>query len=150
MSAKKQGYSPSSVQDLNFFQHFPRQRVCPYSQVKETTADSTMLEKASLLNHENLLRRAVPLSEEVAGAIMANIPLLKEMLWAIDENMIIRQVDGMTDIVKSLITKSELSVCTSDIHLLLKYAITDNDRESDETLNQIEFLGTLLCDMGSQ
>ena len=97
MSAKKQGYSPSSVQDLNFFQHFPRQRVCPYSQVKETTATSTMLEKASLLNHENLLRRAVPLSEEVAGAIMANIPLLKEMLWAIDENMIIRQVDGMTE-----------------------------------------------------
>ena len=144
MSAKKQGYSPRSVQDLNFFHHFPRQRVCPYSQVKEPTADSTMLEKASLFNRENLLRPAVALSEEVACAITANITLLKETLWAIDENMIIRQVDGMTDIVKSLITKSELSVCTSDIHLLLKYPITDDDCESDETLNQTECLGTFL------
>lgn len=81
MSAKKQSYSPRSVQDLNFFHHFPRQGVCPYSQVKEPNTDSTMLEKASLLNCKNLLRPVVALSEEVAGAITANITLLKETLW---------------------------------------------------------------------
>lgn len=81
MSAKKQSYSLRSVQDLNFFHHFPRQGVCPYGQVKEPNTDSTMLEKASLLNCKNLLRPVVTLSEEVEGAITANITLLKETLW---------------------------------------------------------------------
>ena len=39
MSAKKSGYSPRSVQGVNFFHHFPRQRLRPYGEIKEPTAD---------------------------------------------------------------------------------------------------------------
>ncbi|KAK2566550.1 hypothetical protein P5673_009178 [Acropora cervicornis] len=44
MSAKKQGYSCRSVHRVNFFHHFPRERLRSYGKVKEAIADSKILE----------------------------------------------------------------------------------------------------------
>lgn len=38
MSAKK-GYSPRSAPGVGFFNHFPRQRLRPYGEIKEATPD---------------------------------------------------------------------------------------------------------------
>lgn len=137
MSATKQGYSPRSVQGVNFFHHFPRQRLRPYGEIKETTANSTMLEKASILHCKYLLRPAVALSK-MADTISANNSLLKEKLRAMDENKIIRQVEKMNNIVKMFNTKLELPITNSDVHRLLKYDITDEEDESDQRFDDME------------
>ena len=45
MSVKKQGYSPRTVQGVNFFNHFPRQRLHPYGEIKEAKPDSIYARK---------------------------------------------------------------------------------------------------------
>lgn len=84
MSAKKQGYSPRSLQGVSFFKHFPRQRLRPYGEIKEATPDSIMLEKATRLNCEYVLRPSVALSE-MADTISSNVGILTESLRNADE-----------------------------------------------------------------
>ena len=75
MSAKKQGYSHRSVQGVNFFCHFLRERFCPYGEIKEATPDRIMLEKATPINFEYVVRLAVALSE-MAVTISSNATIL--------------------------------------------------------------------------
>ena len=79
MSAKKQGYSHRLVQGVNFFHHFPRERLRPYGEIREATPDRIMLEKATPTNCEYVVRPAVALSE-MAATISSNATLLKDAL----------------------------------------------------------------------
>ena len=144
MSAKKPGYSPRTSQGINFFSHFPRQRLRPYGEIKEATPDSVMLEKASRLNCEYVIRPAVALSE-MADTVTSNLPTLKDMLRNMDEAKVIREVEEMNEAVKMFNTRSDLPVRNSDVHNLLKYTIADDDDgDSDATFDQIEHLGMLM------
>ena len=146
MSAKKSGYSPRSTQGVNFFSHFPRQRLRPYGEIKEATPDNIMVEKASKLNCKYIVRPAVALSE-MADTVSSNVTILREALRNSDETKIIREVQKLNDVAKMFNTRSDLPVTSSDIHRLLKYAI-DND-DSDETFDNMEHLGMLLYVIGS-
>ena len=148
MSAKKLGYSPRSSQGVNFFSHFPRQRLRLYREIKEPTSDNIMLEKASRLNCEYLVRPAVTLSE-MADTVSSNVGILKEALRNTDEAKIVREVEKMNNIVKMFNTRSDLPVTSSEVHRLLKYAIDNDDDESDETFDKMEHLGMLLYVIGS-
>ena len=55
----------------------------------------------------------------------------------------------MDQIVKMFNTHSDLPVTNSDIQCLLKYAIAEDDEESDETFDKMEHLGMLLYVLGS-
>ena len=148
MSAKKSTYSPRGGQGVNFFSHFPRQRLRPYGEIKEPTPDSTMLEKASRLNCEYLGRPAVALSE-MADTVSSNVTTLKELLTNCDHTKIIREVEKLDVVAKMFNTRSGLGVTSSDVHRLLKYTIDNDDDESDETFDQMEHLGMLLYVVGS-
>ena len=63
MSPKKQGYSPRTVQGVSFFGHLPRQRLRLYGEIKEPTPDGIILEKATRLNCEYVIRPLVALSQ---------------------------------------------------------------------------------------
>lgn len=56
-------------------------------------------------------------------------PPQKISIRNIDDSKIVRQVDKMYEVVKMLNTWSELTVTNSDVHQLLKYAITDDDEQ---------------------
>lgn len=73
----------------------------------------------------------------------------KEMLRDLDEGQILREVDKMNGIVKMFVTKSELSVSNSQVHRLLKCAITDDEEQPDDAFDKMEHLGKLLYVMGS-
>lgn len=62
MSAKN-GHSPRSALGVGFFNPFPRQRLRPYGEIKETTPDAVMVEKANTMNCKYLSRPSVALSE---------------------------------------------------------------------------------------
>ena len=85
----------------------------------------------------------------MADTISSNIAILRDMLRNTDEPKIIREVEKMDEVVKMFINRSELPVTNSDVHRLLKYAITDDDEETDETFDKMENLGMLLYVMGS-
>ena len=96
------------------------------------TPDSTMLEKATAKNCEYIVRTAVALSE-MSDTISSNVSILKDAPRNVDETKIVREVEKMNNVVKMFNTRSELAVTSSDVHQLLKYAITDDDEETDET-----------------
>lgn len=148
MSAKKQGYSPRSEQGVNFFDHFPRQRLHPYSEIKEATRDSVMLEKATPINCEYIMRPSDALSE-MADTISTNKNTLKDMLTSIDISNILAKVDKMNDVVRMFNTRTDLPVKQSDVHKLLKYSIADDDDDTDNTFDTMEHLGMMLYVMGS-
>ena len=149
MSSKKQGYSPRTVQGVNYFSHFPRQRLRPYGEIKEATADSVMLEKASRLNCEYVIRPTVALSE-MADTVTSNIAILRDNLRNMDEAKMIAEVEKMNEVTKMFNTHSDLPVTTSDVHNLLKYCVTDdNEGESDAIFDQMEHVGMLMYVIGS-
>ena len=148
MSAKKQGYSHRSVQGVNFFRHFSRERLRPYGEIREATPDRIMLEKATPTNCEYVVRPAVALSE-MAATISSNATLLKDALRKMHKTKIVRQVEKMDQVVKMFNTRSELPVTRTDVHQLLKYAIADDDEETDDTFDKMEHLGMLLYVIGS-
>lgn len=133
---------------MNFFSHFPRQRLRPYREIKEATPDSIMVEKASKLNCEYIVRLAVALSE-MADTVPSNVAILREPLRNSDESKIIREVEKLNEVAKMFNTRSDLPVTSSDVHRLLKYAIDNDDDDSDETFDNMEHLGMLLYVMGS-
>ena len=148
MSGKKSTYSPRGGQGVNFFSHFPRQRLKPYGEIKEATSDTTMLEKASKLNCEYLVRPAVALSE-MAETVSSNVTTLKELLTNCNQTKIIQEVEKLDQVAKMFNTRSDLAVTSSDVHRLLKYTIENDDEESDETFDNMEHLGMLLYVIGS-
>ena len=133
---------------MNFFSHFPRQRLRPYGEIKEATPDSIMVEKASKLNCEYIVRLAVALSE-MADTVSSNVMILREALRNSDESKIIREVEKLNEVAKMFNTRSDLPVTSSDLHRLLKYAIDNDDDDSDETFDKMEHLGMLLYVIGS-
>ena len=149
MSAKKSTYSPRTSQGVNFFSHFPRQRLRPYGEIKEPTSDAIMVEKASKLNCEYIVRPAVALSE-MADTVSSNVTILREALRNTDENKIMREVEKLNDVSKMFNTRSDHPVTSSDVHRLLKYAIDNDDDDSDETFDNMEHAGMLLYVIGSQ
>jgi len=84
-----------------------------------------MLEKATSISCEYVVRPAVTLSEK-AETISSNVTILKDSIRNIDESKIVREVEKMYEAVKMFNTWSELTVTNSHVHQLLKYAITDN------------------------
>ena len=148
MSAKKSTYSPRGSQGVNFFSHFPQQRLRPYGEIKEATPDATMLEKASKLNCEYVVRPAVA-SSEMADTVSSNVTTLKEVLRNCDQTKIIREVEKLNEVGKMFNTRSDLAVTSSDIHRLLKYCIDNDDDDSDDTFDNMEHLGMLLYIIGS-
>ena len=56
----------------------------------------------------------------------------------------------MDQVVKMFSTASELTVTKSDMHQLLRYAITDDDddEETDDTFDKMEHMGMLLYVIG--
>ena len=96
MSAKKQGYSPRTVQGVNLFHHFSRQRLRPYGEIKKSTPDSVMLEKATPINCEYVIRSVVALSE-MADTISSNVGILRETLRNTDKSKMIREVEKMDE-----------------------------------------------------
>ncbi|PFX19004.1 hypothetical protein AWC38_SpisGene16592 [Stylophora pistillata] len=62
-TAKKNAASPTSYKGINYFNHFPRQRLLPYGPIKEPTPDSSMLDKAKSIKCEYIKRPKVGLSE---------------------------------------------------------------------------------------
>ena len=89
------------------------------------------------------MRPAVALSE-MADTVSSNVGTLKDASRNLDEGKIVRKVEKMENIVKMFNTPSELAVTTSDVHQLLKYAMTDDDKQTDDTFDQMEHVGMLL------
>lgn len=149
MSAQKPGYSPRTVQGVQYFSHFPRQRLKPYGEIKEPTADSVMVEKASCLNCEYGICPSVALSE-MADTVTSNLQTLRENLRSLDETKIITEMDKMNEITKMFNTHSKEPVTPSDVHNLLRYCIDDEtDGESDAIFDKMEHVGMLMYVIGS-
>lgn len=148
MSASKQGYSPRTVPGVSFFNHFPRQRLRPYGEIKEPTPDGTMVEKANTINCEYTSRPSVALSE-LAETITSNKDMLREMLTSLDVHTVMTKLDELDDTVKMFNTRVDLPVRSSDVHRLLKYAIDDENDTTDQTFDTMEHLGMMLYIIGS-
>ena len=142
MSAKK-GYSPRSVPGVGFFNHFPRQRLRPYGEIKEATPDSTMVEKANTINCEYLSRPSVAISE-LADTVSANKDLLRTLLGSLDTHTIMDKVERLDETVKMFNTRSDLPVQSSDVHKLLKYSIDDAHDNTDSTFDTMEHVGMIM------
>ena len=150
MSAQKSGYAPRTVQGVQYFSHFPRQRLKPYGEIKEPTPDSVMVEKASRMNCEYVIRPSVALSE-MADKVTSNIQTLRENLRSLDETKIITEVEKMNEVTKMFNTHSKEPVTPSDVHNLLRYCIDDDtEGESDAVLDKMEHVGILMYVIGSQ
>jgi len=142
MSAKK-GYSPRSVPGVGFFNHFARQRLRPYGEIKEATPDSVMVEKANTINCEYLSRPSVALSE-MADTISTNKDMLRTMLTSLDTHTIMEKVEQLDETVKMFNTKCDIPVKSSDVHNLLKYSIDDASENTDSTFDTMEHLGMMM------
>lgn len=147
MSASKQGYSPRTVTGVSFFNHFPRQRLRPYGEIKEATADNIMVEKANIINCEYLSRPNVALSE-LADTVTSNKDMLKEMLTNLDIHAILAKVEQLDQTAKMFNSRVDLPVKSSDVHRLLKYAIDDENDTTDKTFDEMEHLGMILYVIG--
>ena len=134
MSASKQGYSPRTVPGVSFFNHFPRQRLRPYGEIKEATADNIMVEKANIINCEYLSRPNVALSE-LADTITSNKDMLKEMLTNLDIHAILAKGEQLDQTAEMFNSRVDLPVKSSDVHHLLKYAIDDENDTKDKTFD---------------
>ena len=75
--------------------------------------------------------------------ISSNGAILKYAL-KIEKLKIAGEVKKMDQVVKMFSTPSELTVTKSDMHQFLRYAITDDDEETDDTFDKMEHMGMLL------
>ena len=105
-----------------------------------------MLERATLINCEYVVMPGGALSK-IAVTISLNATILKDALSEIDKSKIV-EVEKMNQVVKMFSTPSELPVTKSDMHQLLKHAITDDDEETDDTFDKMEHMGMLLYVIG--
>lgn len=149
MWTNKQGYSPRTVPGVSFFNHFPRQRLRPYGEIKEATPDSTMVEKVNTINCEYLSRPSVALSE-LADTVTSNKDMLREMLLSLHIHTVLAKVDQLDKNVKMFNTRVDIPVKNPDVHRLLKYAIDDENDTTDQTFDSMEHLGMMLYVIGSK
>ena len=150
MATQKSGYSPRTVQGVQYFSHFPRQRLKPYGEIKEPTSDSVMVEKASRLNCEYVIRPSVALSE-MADTVASNMQTLRDNLRSLDEAKIIAEVEKMNEVTKMFDTHSKDPVTPSDVRNLLRYCVDDGtEGESDTVFDKMEHVGMLMYVIGSQ
>ena len=105
-----------------------------------------MLEKRSPINCEDVVTTVVAWSA-MPVTISSNGPILKYAL-KIAKLKIVGEVKKMDQVVKMFSTPSELTVTKSDMHQLLRYAITDDDEETDDTFDKMEHMGMLLYVIG--
>ena len=109
-----------------------------------------MVEKASRLNCEYVIRPSVALSE-MADTVSSNLQTLRENLRSLDETKIITEVEKMNQVTKMFNTHSKEPVTPSDVHNLLKYCIVDEtEGESDAIFDKMEHVRTLMYVIGSQ
>lgn len=141
MSGKKRN-SPRSA-GVGFFNHFPRQRLRPYGEIKEATPDDTMLEKANTINCEFLSRPNVALSE-LADTVSSNKDILRALLSSLDTQTIMTKVEQLDATVNMFNTRCETPVKSSDVHRLLKYSIADPSDNTDSTFDTMEHLGMIM------
>jgi len=148
MSASKSGHSPRSAPGVSFFNHFPRQRLRPYGEIKEPTADSMMVEKANTINCEYLSRPSVALSE-LADTVTSNRDMLRAMLTSLDVHTLLAKLDELHANVKMFNTRVDIPVKSNDVHRLLKYAIDDETDITDKAFDTMEHVGMMLYVIGS-
>ena len=106
MSGKKIN-SPRSP-EVGFFNHFPRQRLRPYGEIKGATPDDTMVDKTNTINCEYLCRPNVALSE-LADTVSWNKDILQTLLLSLDTQTIMTKVEQLDATVN--ITSICSSVC---------------------------------------
>ena len=63
--------------------------------------------------------------------------MMSKSIRNIAESKRVRQVEKMYELVKMFNTWSELTITNSDVHQLLKYAITDNDEDANAIFDKI-------------
>ena len=141
MSGKKIN-SPRSP-GVGFFNHFPRQRLWPYGEIKEATPDDTMVDKANTINCEYLCRPSVALSE-LADTVSSNKDILRTLLSSLDTQTIMTKVEQLDATVNMFNTRCETPVKSSDVHKLLKYSIVDPSDNTDSTFDTMEHLGMIM------
>lgn len=144
MSDKK---SPRAA-GVSYFNHFPRQRLRPYGEISTPTPDYQMLDKASVINCEYLVRPKVALSE-LAETVSANKAHLESELLALNTSKTITALEDFKRAVAPFNTRSGSGVTTNDVHSLLKYSIGNDDDEIDRVFDRMEHLGHMLYVVGS-
>ena len=98
-SPKKTPSSPlSSQRVVNYFNHFPRQRLIPYGQVSESTPDKTMVDKANLINCEYLLRPKIGMSE-FAETVQTNMFTVESKLENMNSDLIRDEIYKLDEVI---------------------------------------------------
>lgn len=128
--------------------HFPRQRLRPYGEIRQPTADNQMLDKATVINCEYLVRPKVALSE-LAETVSANQAHLDAELHALNTGKTITALGDFEKVVVPFNTRSRTGVMANDVHTLLKYTIGNDDEEVDWVFDRMEHLGHMLYVVGS-
>ena len=85
----------------------------------------------------------------MADTISSNVGILKGKLKNADESKMIREVEKMNEVVKMFNAQTDLPGTSSDVNRLLKYAIENDDEDSDKTFEEMEHLGMLVYVIGS-
>lgn len=144
MSEKK---SPRST-GVSYFNHFPRQRLRPYGEINQPTPDNQMLDKASVINCEYLVRPKVALSE-LAETVSANQAHIEAELHALNTGKTIAALADFEKVVAPFNTRPGTGVTSHDVYSLLKYTIGNDDEEVDRVFDRMEHLGHMLYVVGS-
>ena len=103
-TAKKNAASPTSYKGINYFNHFPRQRLLPYGAIKEPTPDSSMLDKAKSIKCEYIKRPKVGLSE-LADTVSSNKDRIKHVCANLDHDEIATALDQLDDAIHNFIVE---------------------------------------------
>ena len=145
MSDKKQ--SPRTT-GVSYFNHFPRQCLRPYGEISQATPDNQMLDKATVINCEYLVRPKVALSE-LAETVSANQAHLEAELHALNMGTTIAALAEFEKLVAPFNTRSGTGVTAKHVHSLLKYSIGNDDDEVDRVFDRMEHLGHMMSIVGS-
>ena len=147
-SPKKIAGSPQSGQrGVNYFNHFPRQRLIPYGQISEATSDKTMLDKANSINCEYLIRPKIAMSE-FAETVQSNMNLLVHKCEKLDFESVSSHIYKLDEVMKVFNTKNNQTVSSKDVRNVLKYFIEDNC-ERDDAFDNLEHLGMMMYTIAS-
>lgn len=147
-TVKKSAGAASSYKAINYFNHFPRQRLIPYGPIKEPTSDTSMLDKARSINCEYISRPKVALSE-FADTVTSNKDRIKQMCINLYCHEIGAALDKLNDVLRNFNTRGDgTAVGKKDVDNLLRYLVKD-DLETDEIFDRMEHLEMMLYVVGS-
>lgn len=107
-----------------------------------------MLDKATVINCEYLVRPKVALSE-LAETVSVNQPHLEAEPHGLNPNRTIQALADFEKIVAPFNTRSGSGVTANDVHSLLKYTIGSDDDEVDRVFDLMEQLGHMMYVVGS-